>query len=200
MPALRKRFPLDLAQDEKSSTKLFVDPSVNNLWKWDRRDLRTNEVDTIGLVFHTRDIALDFAVCVSNLPGRSRCSSEMNAAMRINFSINQILGRCVLLSELEQVSRLITPRCDTISTHSTGFSQIILDLSIQISGLNFRTDTRKSNRTVLSDTYGHRIKKARIPVRSFLDKLDIGGVVVGWVTTSEFPLLYVVVFLHTPPM
>ncbi|TLD36687.1 hypothetical protein E2P81_ATG02469 [Venturia nashicola] len=95
MPALRKRFPLDLSQDEKSSTKLFVDLSVNNLWKWDRRDLRTNEVDTIGLVFHTRDIALDFAVCVSNLPGRSRCSSEMNAAMRINFSIKDPGQMCV---------------------------------------------------------------------------------------------------------
>jgi hypothetical protein len=45
----------------------------------------------------------------------------------------------------------------------------------------------------MTDTYGHRIKKARVPVRSLTDKLDIGGLVVGWVTTSESPLLYVFV-------
>jgi hypothetical protein len=44
-------------------------------------------------------------------------------------------------------------------------------------------------------TYGHRIKKARVPVRSLTDKLDIGGLVVGWVTTSESPLLYVFIFI-----
>jgi hypothetical protein len=43
-------------------------------------------------------------------------------------------------------------------------------------------------------TYGHRIKRTRVPVRSLLYKLDIGGLVVGWVTTSESPLLYVFAF------
>jgi hypothetical protein len=47
------------------------------------------------------------------------------------------------------------------------------------------------------DTYGHRIKRTRVPVRSLTDKLDIGGLVVGWVTTSESPLLYVFVFCPT---
>jgi hypothetical protein len=42
-----------------------------------------------------------------------------------------------------------------------------------------------------SSTYGHRNKKTRVPVRSLIDKLVIGGLVVGWVTTSESPLLYV---------
>ena len=39
--------------------------------------------------------------------------------------------------------------------------------------------------------YGHRYRKARDPVRSPLVKPVIGGLVVGSVTTSEYPLLYV---------
>ena len=45
-----------------------------------------------------------------------------------------------------------------------------------------------------SSTYGHRYMKARDPVRSPLVKHVIGGLVVGSVTTSEYPLLYVLSF------
>ena len=41
------------------------------------------------------------------------------------------------------------------------------------------------------DTYGHRLKNNRHPVRSAKDKLQIDQLVVGWVTTSEYWLLYV---------
>ena len=44
---------------------------------------------------------------------------------------------------------------------------------------------------VTSFTYDHRHWKARDPVRSPLVKPVIGGLVVGSVTTSEYPLLYV---------
>ncbi|XP_014551745.1 hypothetical protein COCVIDRAFT_112081, partial [Bipolaris victoriae FI3] len=40
-------------------------------------------------------------------------------------------------------------------------------------------------------TYGHRFKKFSHPVRSGLYKLEIGGLVVRWVTTGESPLSYV---------
>ncbi|KAF1933106.1 uncharacterized protein M421DRAFT_53545, partial [Didymella exigua CBS 183.55] len=40
-------------------------------------------------------------------------------------------------------------------------------------------------------TYGHRTLKTRLPVRSALFKQRTGGLVVRWVTTSEYPLLYV---------
>jgi hypothetical protein len=36
--------------------------------------------------------------------------------------------------------------------------------------------------------------KTRLPVRSALFKQRTGGLVVRWVTTSEYPLLYVFVF------
>ena len=52
----------------------------------------------------------------------------------------------------------------------------------------------------LSLTYGHRHRRTRDPVRSPLVKPVIGGLVVGSVTTSEYPLLYVfllAVFLFT---
>ena len=39
--------------------------------------------------------------------------------------------------------------------------------------------------------YGHRKWKTAHPVRSAVLKTLIGGLVVGWVTTSEYPLLYV---------
>ena len=44
---------------------------------------------------------------------------------------------------------------------------------------------------MLPVTYDHRLKRIGHPVRSAIHKLQIGGLVVGWVTTSESPLLYV---------
>ena len=44
-------------------------------------------------------------------------------------------------------------------------------------------------------TYDHRTLKTRLPVRSALFKQRTGGLVVRWVTTSEYPLLYVFEFL-----
>jgi hypothetical protein len=49
-----------------------------------------------------------------------------------------------------------------------------------------------------SDTYDHRTLKTRLPVRSALFKQRTGGLVVRWVTTSEYPLLYVFAFLLQP--
>jgi hypothetical protein len=43
----------------------------------------------------------------------------------------------------------------------------------------------------MSFTYDHRTLKTRLPVRSALFKQRTGGLVVRWVTTSEYPLLYV---------
>jgi hypothetical protein len=43
-------------------------------------------------------------------------------------------------------------------------------------------------------TYDHRTLKTRLPVRSALFKQRTGGLVVRWVTTSEYPLLYVYIF------
>ena len=48
----------------------------------------------------------------------------------------------------------------------------------------------------VTNTYDHRTLKTRLPVRSALFKQRTGGLVVRWVTTSEYPLLYVFDFLH----
>jgi hypothetical protein len=45
-----------------------------------------------------------------------------------------------------------------------------------------------------NSTYDHRTLKTRLPVRSALFKQRTGGLVVRWVTTSEYPLLYVFAF------
>ncbi|ATZ57847.1 hypothetical protein BCIN_15g03760 [Botrytis cinerea B05.10] len=50
----------------------------------------------------------------------------------------------------------------------------------------------------MSITYDHRLKRIGHPVRSAIHKLQIGGLVVGWVTTSESPLLYVLLLLFLP--
>jgi hypothetical protein len=42
-----------------------------------------------------------------------------------------------------------------------------------------------------TNTYDHRLKRTGHPVRSAIHKLQIGRLVVGWVTTSEYLLLYV---------
>ena len=46
-------------------------------------------------------------------------------------------------------------------------------------------------KAIASSTYDHRTLKTRLPVRSALFKQRTGGLVVRWVTTSEYPLLYV---------
>jgi hypothetical protein len=43
-------------------------------------------------------------------------------------------------------------------------------------------------------TYDHRTLKTRLPVRSAIYKQCTGGLVVAWVTSSEYPLLYVFAF------
>jgi hypothetical protein len=43
----------------------------------------------------------------------------------------------------------------------------------------------------LSVTYDHRLRRIGHPVRSAIHKPQIGRLVVGWVTTSEYLLLYV---------
>ena len=45
--------------------------------------------------------------------------------------------------------------------------------------------------TSINTTYDHRTLKTRLPVRSALFKQRTGGLVVRWVTTSEYLLLYV---------
>jgi hypothetical protein len=47
------------------------------------------------------------------------------------------------------------------------------------------------NSTNLSFTYDHRTLKTELPVRSAVLKQCTGGLVVRWVTTGEYPLLYV---------
>jgi hypothetical protein len=46
-----------------------------------------------------------------------------------------------------------------------------------------------------SFTYDHRTLKIELPVRSAVLKQCTGGLVVRWVTTGEYPLLYVFVSL-----
>jgi hypothetical protein len=48
-------------------------------------------------------------------------------------------------------------------------------------------------RTITS-TYDHRTLKIELPVRSAVLKQCTGGLVVRWVTTGEYPLLYVFEF------
>jgi hypothetical protein len=48
--------------------------------------------------------------------------------------------------------------------------------------------------SVFSFTYDHRTLKIELPVRSAVLKQCTGGLVVRWVTTGEYPLLYVFVF------
>jgi hypothetical protein len=55
--------------------------------------------------------------------------------------------------------------------------------------LNF-TALKYCNRLKVN-TYDHRLRGNGHPVRSAIHKPQIGGLVVGWVTTSEYLLLYV---------
>jgi hypothetical protein len=52
----------------------------------------------------------------------------------------------------------------------------------------------------ISVTYDHRLRRIGHPVRSAIHKPQIGRLVVGWVTTSEYLLLYVFMFFLLLPM
>jgi len=43
-------------------------------------------------------------------------------------------------------------------------------------------------------TYDHRRRRNVGPVRSRIHKPSVGGLVLRWVTTGEYPLLYVLLF------
>jgi hypothetical protein len=47
---------------------------------------------------------------------------------------------------------------------------------------------------IMASTYDHRFKNIALPVRSAVLKLVTGRLVVRWVTTGEYLLLYVFVF------
>jgi hypothetical protein len=49
-------------------------------------------------------------------------------------------------------------------------------------------------RRYTTSTYDHRLERTGHPVRSAIHNLEIGRLVVGWVTTSEYLLLYVFAF------
>ena len=53
------------------------------------------------------------------------------------------------------------------------------------------TVTQLEHIHTVPSTYGHRLERTRGPVRSPIFKLQTGGLVVAWVTSSESPLLYV---------
>jgi hypothetical protein len=59
-----------------------------------------------------------------------------------------------------------------------------------VSNVLSRLRNRNANMTY-STTYDHRLKRIGHPVRSAIHKPHIGRLVVGWVTTSEYLLLYV---------
>ena len=52
-----------------------------------------------------------------------------------------------------------------------------------------------SRKKYLPFTYDHRLWRTGLPVRSAVLKPQVGRLVVGWVTTSEYRLLYVLHFL-----
>jgi hypothetical protein len=52
-----------------------------------------------------------------------------------------------------------------------------------------------ANKAALHVTYDHRLRRIGHPVRSAIHKPQIGRLVVGWVTTSEYLLLYVFGFV-----
>ena len=56
------------------------------------------------------------------------------------------------------------------------------------------TTSKYSPNTTNSFTYDHRILRIAHPVCSAVLKQDTGGLVVRWVTTGEYPLLYVFAF------
>jgi hypothetical protein len=56
---------------------------------------------------------------------------------------------------------------------------------------HFPCNSNKYQDLTNSGTYDHRLREIGHPVRSAIHKPEIGRLVVGWVTASEYLLLYV---------
>ena len=83
------------------------------------------------------------------------------------------------------------------SLHEARWLVLIFELCV-LSVVHITTWESYTDLQATASTYGHRYWKARDPVRSPLVKPVIGGLVVGSVTTSEYPLLYVFDFWQMP--
>ena len=75
-------------------------------------------------------------------------------------------------------------------------TKIICELAEFIPDVTFWFGQTKSKGDKYSNrrntvTYDHRLRRIGHPVRSAIHKPQIGRLVVGWVTTSEYLLLYV---------
>ncbi|KAH9223798.1 hypothetical protein DL95DRAFT_283697 [Leptodontidium sp. 2 PMI_412] len=74
--------------------------------------------------------------------------------------------------------RTITPQKQQLRSHNLNLNTLEGSLSY-------------SNIRAKASTYDHRLLGTGHPVRSAIHKQEIGRLVVGWVTTSEYLLLYV---------
>jgi hypothetical protein len=97
------------------------------------------------------------------------------------------------------VSIAITPKTNQVVWNMRTRSKVFLiprrRLRKWTAAANINVTKYNKHVLYLTNTYDHRTLKTRLPVRSALFKQRTGGLVVRWVTTSEYPLLYVFAIL-----
>jgi hypothetical protein len=122
--------------------------------------------------------------------------NESSLYFLFNLSLSLLLFHRILRSCVHTLPQMICLQKSLISSFlHNGRHGHQKGCFIGSSSVCHRTIPILTQHSRITSTYGHRTKRTRIPVCSFTDKLGIGELVVGWVTTSESPLLYVFVSL-----
>jgi hypothetical protein len=112
-----------------------------------------------------------------------------------NFVVDDLEHSCAELPS--SGCMYLDDKCACLLSKQKGIFPSLYDIGYEGSSRitflgKFVSNIHKSS--TFSITYDHRTLKTRLPVRSALFKQRTGGLVVRWVTTSEYPLLYVFAF------
>jgi hypothetical protein len=141
------------------------------MWSWRKtgRDMREG-VESENVASTTR-----------TLPARPRIQSTGRSLGNVLHAVversKSVSGQLILWQRVcSRSDRFVVPYC---GVHERYDFFALKTSFVQLFAVNF--------------TYDHRTLKTRLPVRSALFKQRTGGLVVRWVTTSEYPLLYVFV-------
>ena len=125
-----------------------------------------------------------------------KCQPELTHFRTFFTSSVVLVGRLSPGSHPDSHPVYNTPSHPRSRDHKAALTQFSPCLSLLYSAFS-ATEALTTLSEEYNDTYDHRVWKTGLPVRSAVLKPHAGELVVGWVTTSESSLLYVL-FIFLP--
>jgi hypothetical protein len=137
---------------------------------------------------------LGIAACLVDDGAHSECGAQSHILERCAYISRQATNH----SDLAKISvhthmtrHHLFQLCCTASCHSKHWSRSLFSPEVPSCCFTAASLVEPMGQITRRIPYSHRTLRTRLPVRSALFKQRTGGLVVRWVTTSEYPLLYV---------